>query len=60
MKAIFVGNTINPGLAERIATDTGLQLVPIYTGSLSEASGPAGTYLDYMRYNVMAIVDGLK
>jgi len=60
VKAIFVGNTINPNLAKQIAEDTGVQLVTIYTGSLSEPGGEAGTYLDYMRYNVSAITNALK
>lgn len=57
--AIFVGTTVNPDLAEQVAQDTGIELVPIYTGSLSEEAGPAGTYLEMMRYNTQAIVDGL-
>lgn len=60
VKAVFVGNTINPTLAERVAADTGTQLVYIYSGSLSAAGGEASTYLDYMRYNVNAIVGALK
>lgn len=58
--AIFVGVSVNPSLAERVAADTGVQLVPIYTESLSEADGPAGTYLEMMRYDIQAIVDALK
>ncbi len=58
--AIFVGNTVNPALAERVAEDTGTQLVTVYTGSLSGPDGDAPTYLDYMRYNVSAFVDALK
>lgn len=60
VKAILVGNTVNPSLARRIADDTGTQLVEFYTGSLSESGGPASTYLDYMRYNVNAIVSALN
>jgi len=60
VKVILVGNTVNPSLASRIAADTGIQLVHFYTGSLSGADGPAATYLDYMRYNVNAIVDTLE
>ena len=60
VQAIFVGNTVNPNLAERIAEDTGIQIVYLYTGSLSEKGGEAGTYLDYIRYNVSAIVNALK
>ena len=59
VKVILVGNTVNPALANRIAADTGIELVPFYTGSLSEPTGPAPTYLDYMRYNVSVIVDAL-
>lgn len=56
VKAILVGNTVNPSLAKRVAEDTGVQLIPIYTGSLSKPDGPASTYLDFMRYDVNAIV----
>jgi len=58
--AIFVGTTVNPDLAEQLAHDVGVQVVSIYTGSLSEADGPATSYLDFMRYNVKTIVDALK
>jgi ABC-type Zn uptake system ZnuABC Zn-binding protein ZnuA len=59
VQAIFVGNTVNPDLSKRVAMDTGVRLIPIYTGSLT-AGAPAETYLDYMRYNVEAIVNALK
>ncbi len=58
--AIFVGKTVNPRMAEQVAGDTGVRLVFLYTGSLSEPGGPAGSYLDFMRYNVAAIVEGLR
>jgi ABC-type Zn uptake system ZnuABC Zn-binding protein ZnuA len=58
--AVLVGKTVNPSLAQRVADDTGTRLIPIYTGSLSEPEGDAGTYLDYIRYNVSAIVDALR
>ncbi len=60
IKAIFVGRTVNPALAERIAEDTGVQLVSFYTGSLSAPGGEAETYLQFMQYNVNAIVQALK
>ncbi len=60
VKAIFVGNTVNPALAERVTEDTGASLVYIYTGSLSDTGGEASSYLDYIRYNVNAIVTALK
>lgn len=59
VKAVFVGNTANSALAERIADDTGVQFVTLYTGSLSDADGDAPTYLEYMRYNVTAIAEAL-
>jgi ABC-type Zn uptake system ZnuABC Zn-binding protein ZnuA len=58
--AVFVGNTVNPTLAERVAEDTGSELVFLYTGSLTEPGGVAGTYIDYIRYNVSAIVHALE
>ncbi len=60
VQAIFVGNTVNSNLAERIAEDTGVQIVYFYTGSLSAADGEAGNYLDYLRYNTRAFVNALK
>ena len=60
VKAIFVGNTINPALAERVTEDTGTALIFVYTGSLSEPGEPADTYLAYMRYNTNAFVAALR
>ncbi len=60
VRAIFTGTTVNPQLSERIASDTGVKLVRIYTGSLGEPGGEADTYLNYMRFNVNAIVRALK
>lgn len=58
--ALFVGWTGNRNLAERIAEDTGIQIIPLYTHSLSPAGGEADTYQDFIRYNVNAIVAGIK
>jgi len=60
IRAIFVGNQTNPALAKRIADDTGAKVVVLYVGTLSNAEGPAPTYLEYIRYNVNAIVNALK
>ena len=59
-KAIFVGTTVNPGLAEQLAQDLGIQVITLYSDSLSAPDGPAATYLDFMRYNVEAIVEALQ
>ena len=60
VRAIFVGVTVNPSLARRIAADTQIQMVQLYTESLSEPGSPVSTYLDMMRYNTGAIVQALK
>ena len=60
VKAVFVGATVNPNLVERVAEDTGAQVITLYTGSLSGPDGPAPTYLEMMRYNVRAIVEALE
>jgi ABC-type Zn uptake system ZnuABC Zn-binding protein ZnuA len=57
-RAIFVGVDFDPNLAQRVADETGVKLVPLYFGSLS-AGEPAGTYLSFMRYNVQTIVAAL-
>ena len=59
VKAIFIGVDFDPSLSHRVAEDTDVELVPLYFGSLSEGS-PAATYLDFMRYNVDAIVKALR
>ncbi len=60
VKAIFVGTSVNPTLAERVAQDTGVRLLPLYTGSLGEEGSGVESYLDYIRYNTNTIVEGLK
>jgi len=60
VKAVFVGSTVNPALAQRVAEDTGIKLVFLYTGSLTAPGGEADSYLSYVKYNVMAIVEGLR
>lgn len=60
VKAIFVGSTVSPDMSRRVADDTGVRLVTLYTGSLSESGGGAESYLEFMRYNVSAIVEALR
>jgi ABC-type Zn uptake system ZnuABC Zn-binding protein ZnuA len=59
VKAVFVGTTINPILSERVAEDTGIQLVPLFTGSLGEPGSGVESYIDYICYNTTAIVEAL-
>ena len=60
VKAVFVGTTVNPRLAERVAEDTGVELVRLYIGSRSEPDGPAGTYIALIQYDVNKIVQALS
>jgi ABC-type Zn uptake system ZnuABC Zn-binding protein ZnuA len=60
VEVIFVGSTTNPDLAEQIATDLGIRLVPLYAESLSAADGPAPTYIELMRYDIAAIVGAAR
>jgi manganese/iron transport system substrate-binding protein len=60
VKTIFTSEAANRALLERVAQDTGASLVRLYNGSLSEADGPAATYLDFMRFDVEALVEALK
>lgn len=59
VRAVFVGTTVNPSLVQQVAADTGVQLVTLYTGSLGPMGSGVETYVDYIRYNTTAIVDGL-
>ena len=57
--AIFAETTVSDDLVQQIAEETGVQFYVLYTGSLSDADGPASTYIDYIRYNVTTIVEAL-
>jgi ABC-type Zn uptake system ZnuABC Zn-binding protein ZnuA len=59
--AIFLETGASPQLAEQVAAETGVKVVnELYTHSVTEANGKAPTYIDMMKYNVIAIVDALK
>ena len=60
VRAIFVGKEVNPSMAGQVAQDTGAKLVFIYSGSLGEAGSEVDSYIEWMRYNVQAIVNALK
>jgi len=59
-RAVFVSEAANQGLADQVAADTGIRTVWIYHATLTASGGPVPTYLDFMRYNVNAIVGALK
>ena len=59
--AIFSEGIFAPRLSQRIAEETGVQIVSaLRTSSLAEAGSPADTYLGFMRYNVGVIVEALQ
>jgi len=58
--AVFAESTVNPKLAEQVATDTGVKVVALYSGSLGEPGSGAETYISLMRYDISAIVSALK
>ncbi len=61
VKAIFLETGANPQMANQLARDAGIKAVTsLYTHSITDAKGPAPTYIDMMKYNVKAIVDALK
>ena len=52
VSAVFVENISDKRLIEQIVRETGAQIGgTLYSDALSDASGPAGTYIDMMRYN---------
>ncbi len=57
---LFVAQGINPKLSSRVAEDTGVELLALYTGSLSEESGNAATYILMMKHNVELILAALN
>ena len=58
---MFTETTVSDTLAERVAEEAGAEIVyGLYTGSLSDSGGEAGTYLDLMRFNTTKIVEALK
>jgi ABC-type Zn uptake system ZnuABC Zn-binding protein ZnuA len=60
VSAIFVESTVNPKLADQVARDTGVALVPLYTGSLGGTGSGAESYVDLIRFDTDAIVSALS
>ena len=57
--AIFSDIHLSDVIVNAISRETGVAVVGLHSDSLGDSEGPAGTYLDYMRYNVNAIVEAL-
>jgi zinc/manganese transport system substrate-binding protein len=59
--AIFLENVSNARLVKRIADETGVKIGgTLYSDALSDANGPAPTYLDMMRHNLREITRALE
>lgn len=60
-KAIFLEQGANPQLAEQIGKESGARIVTgLYSHSLSDANGPAPTYLRMLEYDTQVIADALR
>jgi len=58
--AVFLENVTNPRLVEQIARESGAKIGGrIYSDALSDASGPAGTYIRMMKHNISEIEKAL-
>ena len=58
--AVFGETTVSERLAQTIATETGAELVRLYSGSLGPEGSGADTYLGMVQTNVERIVEALK
>ena len=58
--AIFGETTVSERLANTVATESGAQLVRLYSGSLDDQGTDAGTYIGMVRANVERIVEALN
>ncbi|WP_017597588.1 MULTISPECIES: metal ABC transporter substrate-binding protein [Nocardiopsis] len=58
--SLFCESTVNDSTQRSVARETGAAMGPVlYVDSLSEEGGPVPTYLDLIRYDAEAIVEGL-
>jgi zinc/manganese transport system substrate-binding protein len=52
VRAVFIENMTNPRMAQMLVRETGAVLGgTVYSDALSQADGPAATYLDMLRHN---------
>ncbi|MDR7148336.1 zinc/manganese transport system substrate-binding protein [Hydrogenophaga palleronii] len=61
IKALFVENISDPRLIEQIGRETGVKPAgELYSDSLSDANGPAPTYLAMMKLNTSALTQAVQ
>lgn len=58
--AIFAENTASPRLLEQLSDQTGVDVLTLFTGSLTDADGEAPTYIDLIRVNTTTITEALR
>jgi len=57
---VFLENVSSPRLIEQIARESGARMGGrLYTDALSAPGGPASTYVDLMRHNVVRLRDAM-
>ncbi len=60
VKALFMENISDPRAIQRISAETGARIGgKLYSDALSEAGGPAATYVDMMRHNARQIAGAM-
>ncbi len=61
IKAVFVENMSNPKLISQLSKDVGVTVgATLYSDALSDASGPAATYLQMMNHNLTQLAAAMK
>ncbi len=59
--AVFIENVTDHRLLDQIARETGAKIGgTLYSDALSEANGPAATYLDMFRHNIQTLTAALS
>ena len=62
IRAVFLENIKDARLVQQLARETGVAVRPqkLYSDALSNAQGPAATYVQLVRHNVTAIAQALR
>jgi zinc/manganese transport system substrate-binding protein len=61
IKAVFVENMSNPKLIDQLSKDAGVSVgATLYSDALSDANGPAPTYLKMMTHNLTQLLAGMR
>jgi zinc/manganese transport system substrate-binding protein len=61
IRAVFIENLANARIIEQISKDAGVQIEGmLYSDALSEAEGPAATYVAMMNYNARMLVNAME